>query len=184
MSTGTIFATRLRYLSIDLSIIYTATGPAVLAWLTRTLTLLNPNPNPIPSQTAEAEAQALARGPAWDEFRSSLAARGYFRGELAGSRLHSALLVRAKLAFRAPLLAPTAVRAGAHQVELVFRRYSFTSRFWARINHPFIVPPICNAPIMGNTAIARLLRSIHPAPTPLVYATHHTILVMAISCKG
>jgi len=33
--------------------------------------------------------------------------------------------------------------------------------------------------------IARLLRKIRrPPPTPFVYAIHHTILVMAISCKG
>ena len=46
-----------------------------------------------------AVAEAAARGPRWDRFRAFLAERGYFRGELAGSRLHSELLARAKLAF-------------------------------------------------------------------------------------
>jgi len=52
------------------------------------------------------------------------------------------------------------------------------------VNHPFIVPlhlqslPCCNT-------IARPLRYIYAPPTdPSFYAVHHTILVMAISCKG
>jgi hypothetical protein len=48
---------------------------------------------------AQATAEAVAVGPRWDRFRASLAERGYFRGELAGSHLHSELLARAKMAF-------------------------------------------------------------------------------------
>jgi len=55
--------------------------------------------------------------------------------------------------------------------------------FCARVNHPFIPPPTCIA-----RTIAILLHvhcAIYDAlPTPLVYAIHHTILPMAISCKG
>ena len=40
----------------------------------------------------------------------------------------------------------------------------------------------CACPHYCNT-IARRLRNIRP-PTPLVYAIHHTKLVLAISCKG
>jgi len=64
--------------------------------------------------------------------------------------------------------------------------YKILFRFKALVvgvNHPFIAPPICKA-----YRIALLLHddcAIHaPPPTPPVYAIHHTILVMAISCKG
>jgi len=56
--------------------------------------------------------------------------------------------------------------------------------FIMRVNHPFIAPP----PACKVDPIAILLRG-HCAiytlpPTPLLYAKHHTMLVMAISCKG
>jgi len=35
-----------------------------------------------------------------------------------------------------------------------------------------------------NPSTARQLRKVSPPPTRLVYAIHHTIFVMAISCKG
>jgi len=51
------------------------------------------------------------------------------------------------------------------------------------VHHPFIPPPTCKA-----YPIAILLHDhcalYAPPPTPPVYATHHTILMMAISCKG
>jgi len=55
--------------------------------------------------------------------------------------------------------------------------------FCARINHPFIATFHLHCPHYCNT-IAPLLRNIRRPPDPLVYAIHHTILVMAISCKG
>ena len=52
-----------------------------------------------------------------------------------------------------------------------------------RVNHPFIAPLTCK-----DYPIAILLHDFCAIyarpPTPLCYATHHTILVMAISCKG
>ena len=54
----------------------------------------------------------------------------------------------------------------------------------ARINHPFITSAHSRYPHYCKT-IARLLRHIHPpSPTLPLYATHHRILVMTISCKG
>ena len=53
----------------------------------------------------------------------------------------------------------------------------------ARINHPFINSAHSRYPHYCIT-IARLLRHIHPPSTLPLYATHHRILVMTISCKG
>jgi len=51
------------------------------------------------------------------------------------------------------------------------------------VYHPFIAPPSCNACL-----IAILLHdfcAVHaPQPTPPWYSIHHTLLVMAILCKG
>jgi len=51
------------------------------------------------------------------------------------------------------------------------------------VHHPCIAPPTCRA-----YPIAILLHDYcaiyDPPPTPLLYAIHHTILVMAMSCKG
>jgi len=55
--------------------------------------------------------------------------------------------------------------------------------FCARINHPFIAPPACIA-----HTVTLLLQNhcaiFDPSPTPRFYAIHHTILCIAISCKG
>jgi len=56
--------------------------------------------------------------------------------------------------------------------------------FSVGVHHPLIAPPpTCNA-----YRVAILLHDYcaiyPPPPTPLVYAVHHRILVMAISCKG
>jgi len=55
--------------------------------------------------------------------------------------------------------------------------------FRALVHHPFIAPSICIAHTM-----AMLLHDscamYDPHPTPLVYAIHHIILAVAISCKG
>jgi len=53
----------------------------------------------------------------------------------------------------------------------------------ARFNHPVIPRARLHCPPWCNT-IAQLLGSIPPPPTSRVYAIHHTILVITISCKG
>jgi len=54
----------------------------------------------------------------------------------------------------------------------------------ARIKPPFISLAPLHCPHCCNT-IARLLLGIRPPPsTSIVYAIHHTILVITISCKG
>jgi len=67
---------------------------------------------------------------------------------------------------------------------LAFTRYCFTSKLYCGSRSSFNCPaPTCNA-----YPIAILLDAhcaIHaPPPTLRAYAMHHTILVMAISCKG
>ena len=56
-------------------------------------------------------------------------------------------------------------------------------RFIVGVHHPFIAPPTCEA-----YPIAILLHDHYaiyaPIPTPPVNAIHHTMLVMAMSCKG
>jgi len=52
------------------------------------------------------------------------------------------------------------------------------------VNHPFVAPPHLRSLPYCNT-IARLLCNIRPPRRPpRVYASHYTILMMAISCKG
>ena len=53
----------------------------------------------------------------------------------------------------------------------------------ARINRPFICSARLHCPHCCN-AIARLLDNKQPPSTSLLYATHRTILVITISCKG
>jgi len=67
---------------------------------------------------------------------------------------------------------------------LASTRYCFTSELYCESQLSFYCPlhlqslPYCNT-------IARVLCNIRPPPpNPPVYAMHHTILVMAISCKG
>jgi len=62
---------------------------------------------------------------------------------------------------------------------LAFTRYSFTSSLLCMNQSSFYCPShYCNT-------IARLLYNIRPPPpTTLLCATNHTILVMAILCKG
>jgi len=67
---------------------------------------------------------------------------------------------------------------------LAFTRYYFTSKLYCGSQSSFYcLPPSCKA-----YPIAILLhdyRAIYaPPPTPLLYAIYHTILMMAISCKG
>jgi len=69
--------------------------------------------------------------------------------------------------------------------DLAFTRYCFTYIVvCARIDRPFILPARLHCPRCCNT-FARLLGNIRPPPpTSLMYATHLTILVITISCKG
>jgi len=69
------------------------------------------------------------------------------------------------------------------QVSLAFTRYCFTSRLLCTINHPFIAPSHLHCLHYCNTVV-RLLRNIRRPPDPPFVALHHTILVVAISCKG
>jgi len=67
---------------------------------------------------------------------------------------------------------------------LAFTRYCFTSKLYCGSQSSFYCPPQLRSLPYCNT-IARLLRNKRPPPpTPPVYSIHHTILVMAIYCKG
>ena len=67
----------------------------------------------------------------------------------------------------------------AFTVQDILSRLSFL----ARINHPLIAPRTC---IALTTAIRLQYNCaiFDPPPTPHVDAIHHTIVCMAISCKG
>jgi len=56
-------------------------------------------------------------------------------------------------------------------------------RFCEHANHHFIPPPTCNAHTLA-IVLQDYCAIYAPLPTPLLYATHHTILVIAISCRG
>jgi len=66
---------------------------------------------------------------------------------------------------------------------LACTRYCFTSKLYCGSPSFFYAPrhlqslPYC-------MTIARPLRNIRPPTDPSLYAIHHTLLVMAISCKG
>ena len=55
--------------------------------------------------------------------------------------------------------------------------------FIVGVNHPFIAPPHLQSLPYSNS-IARPSCNIRPPTDPLLYAIHHTVLAMAISCKG
>jgi len=68
-------------------------------------------------------------------------------------------------------------------LRLAFTRYSFTSRLLCTNQSSFhCPPPNMHCPYYCNTSV-RLSRNIRPTRTFLLYAIHHTILVMAISCE-
>jgi len=77
--------------------------------------------------------------------------------------------------------AAAAVRDGADDQDrhlqagqdLAFTRYCFTSKLYCGSQSSIYCPP------PGLTLTVTLT-----TPTPPVYAMHHTILAMAISCKG
>jgi len=66
---------------------------------------------------------------------------------------------------------------------LAFTRYCFTLRLTCTNQSSFYSPPHPHCPHYCTTS-TRLLRNTRPPFDPLVYAIHHTMLVMAISCKG
>ena len=70
---------------------------------------------------------------------------------------------------------------------LAFTRYCFTSKLYcgspSSIHHPCIAPLYLQSLLYCNH-IARPLRNIRSPTDPSLYAVHHTIVVMAISCKG
>jgi len=68
-------------------------------------------------------------------------------------------------------------------LSLAFTRYSFTPKLSCTSQSFLYCPFHLHCPDYCNT-IARLMRNIQPPPDPLVYAVHHTTLVVAISCKG
>ena len=81
---------------------------------------------------------------------------------------------------------PAMQRGGRYlsHCELAFTRYCFTSKLDCGSQSSSYCPSLtCKA-----YPIAILLHAhcaiYAPQPTPLLYAIHHTILVMAISCKG
>jgi len=56
-------------------------------------------------------------------------------------------------------------------------------RFCARANHHLSAPPTCNTHTVA-IVLHDCCAGYAPPPTHLVIAIHHTILVMAILCKG
>jgi len=56
--------------------------------------------------------------------------------------------------------------------------------FCARITHPFIAPPTCIAHPGAILLHHYWAQYTTPPPTSRVYAIHHTILLITISCKG
>jgi len=71
-----------------------------------------------------------------------------------------------------------------HSFRLSLYKILFYVVICARINRPFILAARLHCPHCCNT-IARLLRNIRRLPTTSsLYATHHTIVAMAISCIG
>jgi len=75
-----------------------------------------------------------------------------------------------------------AVLRAEMRVSLYKILFHFTALVWESIIR-VLTPPTCTA-----YPIAILLHDYcviyDPPPTPLLYAIHHTILVMTISCKG
>ena len=63
-------------------------------------------------------------------------------------------------------------------------RYCLTSKLYCGSPTSFYCPPPHLQSLPYCNTIARPLLNIRPPPTPLLYAIHHTILVMAILCKG
>jgi len=73
---------------------------------------------------------------------------------------------------------------GMQHRPLAFTRYSFTPKLSCTRQLSCYCPAHLHCPHDCNTIAKRLRRTRPPALTRLLYAIHHTILVMAISCKG
>jgi len=69
--------------------------------------------------------------------------------------------------------------------KLAFTRYCFTSNkplLWESVI--LVLPPPLAKPTLLQYHCTTIAQYTPPSPTPLLYAIHHTILVMGISCKG
>jgi len=67
---------------------------------------------------------------------------------------------------------------------LAFTRYCFTSRLLCTIQSSVCCPLPPVLPALLQYYCTPIAQYTPPPPTPLLYAIHHTILAMAISCKG
>jgi len=65
-----------------------------------------------------------------------------------------------------------------------FTRYCFTPKLYCGSLSSFYCPPPLAKPTLLQYHCTTIAQYTRPSPTPLLYATHHTISVMAISCKG
>jgi len=88
----------------------------------------------------------------------------------------------------APTTGPTSGRlsgaCGSVPRRLAFTRYCFTSKLYCVSQSSFHCPqPPANPTLLQYCCTTIAQYTPHHRPPPL-YATHHTISVMAISCKG
>jgi len=67
---------------------------------------------------------------------------------------------------------------------LGFTRYSFTSRLLCTNQSSFYCHPPLAMPTLLQYCCTTVAQDTTPPPTPLSYAIHYTISVLAISCKG
>ena len=67
---------------------------------------------------------------------------------------------------------------------LAFTRYCFTSKLYCGSPSSFYCPPQPAKPTLPQHFCTPIARYTTPRPTPPLYAIHHTLLVMAIWCKG
>jgi len=73
---------------------------------------------------------------------------------------------------------------GASLRNLASTRYCFTSKLYCGSPSAFCCPPPPAKPTLLQYACTTIAQYTPPPPTPPLYAIHHTMLVMAISCKG
>ena len=67
---------------------------------------------------------------------------------------------------------------------LAFTGYCFTLKLYCGSQSSFHCPPPLLQSLSYCNTIARPMRNMQPPTAPLLYAIHHTILAIAISCKG
>jgi len=110
--------------------------------------------------------------------------RGYWRKHLrdtAGENNYWKAIIDAAMPAAATASVATAVSTGRRG--LAFTRYSFTSTLF--VNEPImLLPPPPVTPKLLQSHCTTTAQGTTLSPTLLLYALHHTQLVMAISCKG